>query len=116
MNNNIKEGDLYRILTVAGRQFALYYGYYDDIERHSKYGEPIPIYPCFSEDPQYTSEGLPFATEMQSACEHYEGKRGEEVCRGCKHYRRGDEFLGICVCEKRTLKEIHKTTNTEETQ
>ncbi len=101
MENTIREGDLYKVLNVFGRTFSLYYGYYDDIERHSKYNDPIPIYPDFLAEPQYTPEGIPFATAMQDACPHYAGNDNDGSCQSCRHFQECEDLLGICHCDRR---------------
>lgn len=101
MDVKAREGDLYRVLRVFGREFALHYGYYDERERESRYSEPIPIYPDFHAFPQYTEDGHPFVTAMQDACEHFRGEHPEDGCHGCAHYRHGEEFLGICQHQER---------------
>ena len=42
MENNqvIKERDLYKVITIYGKTFELYYGYYEEKDRYSKYNEP----------------------------------------------------------------------------
>ena len=100
-NMNIKEGDLYKIVKVKDRTFEIYYGYYDEKERHSRYGELIPIYPDLINRPVYTESGEPCVTGMQDACEHYVGKNREDGCHGCGHYENHDDLMGICSCEKR---------------
>lgn len=99
--NKIRDGDLYKVVTVAGVSFELYYGYYDEIERESRFTEPIPIYPSFIDEPVYTDGGYPFATEMQDVCEHFLGRDGEDSCYACRHFVKGDELIGICRCEAR---------------
>lgn len=99
MNTVFKEGDLYKIITLFGKTFELRYGYYDDIDRNSKFSEAIPIYPNFLKFPIYTKEGYPFVTQMQDICEFYEGDKDSEECINCKHYKHGDDLLGICVCD-----------------
>ncbi len=101
MHMDIKEGDLYKRITVMGRTFPLYYGYYDEIERHSKYNDPIPIYPNFLEEPQYADNGVPFVTAMQNACSYYEGHDAEYGCQSCKHYMECEDLIGICRCQER---------------
>lgn len=100
MNKKIREGDLYQILKVDGERFEIRYGYYEEKDRFSKYNDPIPIYPNFLEKPQYNSEGYPFVTEMQDTCEHFEGKMLVDICCGCSHFKKGDDLIGICQCEK----------------
>lgn len=99
--NKIRDGDLYKVVNVFGRIFHLFYGYYDEQDKYGKYREPVPIYPNFIEHPEYTDNGYPFATEMQDICPHYQGKRGEDSCFACSHFRKGDEMIGICLCEAR---------------
>lgn len=100
MHNTVKEGDLYKAITVFGRDFELRYGYYTDIERESPFNEVTPIYPDFKVSPTYTDEGFPFVTQMQDVCAHYDGKDGGDDCYGCKHFRQGEELIGICVCDQ----------------
>jgi hypothetical protein len=99
--SKIREGDLYKIVTVCGKTFELYYGYYDEIEKEGKYTEPIPIYPDFIKEPLYTADGYPFVTEMQDSCDCFLGKKGEDSCLVCRHFEKGDELIGICKCEKK---------------
>ena len=93
-----RDGDLYKIITLHGRTFALRYGYYEEFERAR--GEPIPIYPSFRESPLYTDEGYPFVTAMQDACSHHSGGNPEYGCHSCLYYKGGEELLGICVCDE----------------
>lgn len=106
-----KEGDLFKVITAYGKSFELRYGYYDEQDRHSKYNEPIEIYPDFLEHPEYTDEGIPFATAMQDRCKHFKLKdknndEGEDnVCFHCIHYEKCDELLGVCRCKARRKNE-----------
>lgn len=100
MKQKIKEGDLYKTLTVFGHDFQLFYGYYDEMERSSPFGELIPIYPDFASKPLYTKDGKPFVTQMQDACPHFSPARRGEECHACRHYLHGDDLIGICACEK----------------
>ena len=93
-----RDGDLYKVVTVFGKVFALRYGYYEEFERSR--GEPIPIYPNFRKAPVYTEEGYPFVTQMQELCEHGESRFDDGCCADCRYYRDGDELIGICLCEK----------------
>ena len=92
MDSKPREGDVYKVLTAFGKSFTLRYGYYEERERESKWAEPMPIYPDFLKDPTYTEVGEPFVTGQ------FVGKNREDGCFGCEYYRKGDEFLGICVC------------------
>ncbi len=94
-----KEGDLFKIIQIEGMTFEIRYGYYEERDRHTKDAQPIEIYPNFIEKPQHTVEGVPFATEMQSSCEHYNGKMYEDsVCGDWAFYQARDELLGLCQC------------------
>ena len=62
INQQIKEGDLYKILNIQGHTFKLYYGYYEDCERENPAVEPMPIYPDFIKSPKYTDTGQAFAS------------------------------------------------------
>ena len=95
------EGELFKIVTVQGVSFELRYGFYEDFERESEYSEPIPIYPDFLKDPQYTSGGHPFVTEMQSLCEYGNSDYSDGYCSDCSHYLKGDDLIGICRCDAR---------------
>ena len=103
MDGTAKEGDLYKCVTVFGKTFELRYGYYEEYERRSKYNEPTPIYPNFVASPQYTENGIPFVTEMQAACERYEGNPDCAICYQCRHFVRGEELFGLCMCRARRI-------------
>ncbi len=101
MSDRVREGDLYQVLTVEGENFEIRYGFYEEMDRISKYNDPIPIYPDFLENPQYNNEGYPFVTEMQDTCEYFKGKMLVDICCGCSHFEKGDDLIGICRCEKK---------------
>ncbi len=101
MGRSAKEGDLYKSINVFGRVFTLYYGYYEEKDKYSKFSEPIPIYPNFIEYPMFTDEGYPFATEMQDICGYYNGAEDGESCYRCLHFHKGNELIGICRCTQR---------------
>ena len=96
--NNL-EGEFYKELKAYGKCFQIYYGYYEECDRQHPLVDPIPIYPDFREHPSFTDDGYPFVTEMQDACEHFSARQSGDLCYDCEHYRHGDEFLGICICE-----------------
>ncbi len=99
---NIREGDLYKIVEVAGRSFEIRYGYSCEDERNR--WEPTPIYPDFLITPEYTAEGYPFATAYQDICEHYSPKpkvTGENWCNDCTLFDKQEEYIGICKCRNR---------------
>ena len=96
-----KEGDLYKVITAHGKTFEIRYGYYEEIDRYSKYNDPIEIYPNFRKDPVYTDDGTPFATAMQDICKHFSGVKDEDsTCYHCSYYKKCEELLGICICPK----------------
>ena len=94
-----REGELYKEISAHGRVFRLYYGYYEENDRYSKYNEPVELYPDFIKNPVYTDEGVPFATAMQDPCQFFKGKRDEDsTCYHCSYYNKCEELLGICTC------------------
>ena len=111
-----KEGDLYKIITAHGKTFELYYGYYEEIDRHSKHSEPIEIYPNFIENPVYTDDGIPFATAMQDPCKHFKLGAGrsddgeDNTCSHCRYYEKCEELLGVCRCKAKQQKLINGGT------
>ena len=101
---NAKEGDLYGRIDAFGKVFEIYYGYYEEFERDSKYNDPVPVYPDLAAKPEYSGEGFPIVTQMQVACESYKGKNGEDQCGMCEHFQKGDKLFGLCRCEARRKK------------
>lgn len=94
-----KEGELYKVIKLFGRIFEIRYGYYEECDRHSRYAEPVEIYPDFLYEPQYTDEGIPFVTAIQAPCQNFCGERDENsTCEDCRFYRHGEELLGVCAC------------------
>lgn len=94
-----KEGQLYKQLHISGWSFPIYYGYYEEADRHGRFSDPVPIYPDFRASPVYDSAGRPFVTAMQDACEQYAGHRKHDrECGSCRHYRIGDDLIGTCTC------------------
>ena len=99
-----KEGDLYKVITAYGKTFHLYYGYYEECDRYSKYNEPVEIDPDFIKEPVYTDDGVPFVTAMQVPCRYFKGELDEDnTCYQCANYKKCDELLGICTCKKNKL-------------
>lgn len=94
-----KEGQLYRQLNISGWTFPIYYGYYEESDRHSAFNDPVPIYPDFRASPVYDTAGRPFVTAMQDACGQYAGRRTHDRdCGSCRYYRPGEDLIGICAC------------------
>ena len=89
------------MIITFGKSFALYYGYYEDSDRYSKYAEPTEIYPDFIKTPIFTDDGYPFVTAIQNPCNHYEKTRDTtDKCVDCKYFQKGEELFGICSCPK----------------
>ena len=94
----IKEGTLYKVINIFGKTFEVYYGYYDEKDKLSKYSEPIPIFPDFIKGPQYSDDGKMFVTYMQDKCKYFLGNQKEEYCYKCKYFTKGEDLIGICEC------------------
>ncbi len=102
--DRVKEGDLYKLITVGNIPFEIRYGFYGDIER--AHCEPMPIYPNFVESPRYTIDGYPFVTADQEVCEHFKPKpkiSSEGWCNDCEYLEKHEEFIGVCKCKKRKI-------------
>lgn len=99
--DKIKEGDLYKIIDLHGHTFELRYGYYEEYERGK--GEPVPIFPDFIKNPQYTKEGFPFVTQMQELCPHGSSSFSDGCCVDCVHYSQGEDLIGICTNAKNKI-------------
>lgn len=102
-----KEGSLFKIIQLYGKTFELVYGFYEERDRHTHYAEPVAIYPNFMDQPQYTDEGIPFVTAMQTPCENFDGKKGDDSgCEDCSFYLHCEELIGVCTCSrnKKSLK------------
>lgn len=103
--DHIKEGSLYKLIDLYGTKFEIKYGYYEDKDRHSKYSEPIPIFPDFIKKPIYSKNGQPFVTHMQDKCIHYIGDKDNDSCYKCKHFIKGIDLIGLCSCPSRSKQE-----------
>lgn len=98
--NDRVEGDVYKTVTTFGKTFELRFGYYHDMDRNHS---PDIIYPDFIKAPMYTENGEPFVTMMQDACGSYRGKAKktqDTTCAECRYFRRGEEWFGICTCDR----------------
>ena len=95
-----KEGELYKVVNVHGRIFELRYGYYEECERENPAVDPMPLYPDFLKEPQYTEEGYAIVTMMQDSCRYYKGEKSKfRECGDCAYFHREDELFGICTCK-----------------
>ena len=96
----IKEGDLYKIVSLGGHHFELCYGYYEDYERRG--GEPVVIYPDLKSNPLYTSDGYLIVTAVQDTCKMF-SPRGDvdedAVCSDCIYYGGSKTCIDICNCD-----------------
>jgi hypothetical protein len=95
----------YKVYRAGGRDFPVYLEYDEQLD------ESYPAYPDFTERPEYTGEGRPFATAEQESCPHCKpGVPGEPLpsdCGGCGwFYREGTPYdiIGICLCDARRRK------------
>ena len=98
-----KDGELYKVVKTFGKTFELRYGYYSEEDRQNPLCEPAVIYPDFTREPLYTDDGEPFVTMIQDACADYKGednKTPDSTCAECKHFKRGEEWFGVCACKK----------------
>ena len=94
-----KEGELFKTILLEGELFEIRYGFYEERDRHSRYAEPMPLYPDFIKCPRYTREGIPFVTAIQEICKHFSGEKDpNSACGDCAAYRHGDELIGTCTC------------------
>ena len=100
-NGIAAEGDLYRILNVAGHDFELRYGYYEESER--QHCPPVVVYPNLQAAPLYSPEGNPLVTQVQDICEHCRAPDGEEAhwCSDCIYFSGEHRDIGICRCAHR---------------
>ncbi|MBP3437020.1 MAG: hypothetical protein J6K61_03820 [Clostridia bacterium] len=95
-----KEGEVAKKITAFGKTFILYYGYYSESEKRKGTVGLLPIYPDFLNQPTYTDEGFPFVTQMQDGCKYLLPLSADGDCFSCRHYRQGEDLIGICACEK----------------
>ena len=103
---NIKAGDLYKVITVAGRTFEIRYMDCGDYDPDSK-GEFIPDFPFFDEKPEYTNDRYPFTNLLNDSCEQYKTKsnRPNNTCQDCIYFKDAVEEIGVCRCTARRLRE-----------
>jgi hypothetical protein len=96
-----KEGELYKEVTISGKTFRLLYGYYESFERESPLNDPMPIYPDFIMNPQYTDDGISIVTALQNTCQFYSGKNDEDSsCVDCVFFQKSEDLFGLCNCPK----------------
>ena len=98
-----RDGDLYKRIELYGKVFEIFYGYYEEFEKESAFGEPTPIYPDFLKHPAYTPEGCPFTTQMQPLCAFGDSKFPDGCCIDCSHFSAEYDLFGICKCPQKQL-------------
>ena len=109
MNNGIKEGDVYKVITIDDKSFEIRYGY-ETPEEKIRGWEPTPIFPDFEKNPEYTKEGCPIVTVYQNVCKHYKPKvkkHSEKWCENCNYFESKERYMGICKCKER-LREVEQ--------
>ena len=103
-NKAPKEGEFYKEVSVDGKIFKLYYGYYEELDKDSVFNEPIPIYPDLASELVYTLDGFRIVTAMQDVCGRYNGKDGGDSCDMCVYFEKNAELFGICRCYGNKMK------------
>lgn len=96
-----KEGDLHSVVTIDSHTFELRYGYCDERDRAT--GEPYILYPDLRAVPFYTKDGCRIVAALQSTCDCYQPRHGEEeedCCYTCAFYPDRRSELGVCRCDK----------------
>ncbi len=108
----VKEGDIYQTISVGGKLFVIYYGFYSDKDRKTE--NPIPIFPDFTLTPQFSECGKPFVTKIQDACQYYAsllGERGEGWCCDCKYFENPNCDISLCTNPRCFKKNIYKSSD-----
>ena len=109
----IKEGDIYKVITIDGTTLEIRYGY-ESPEEKKRGWEPTPIFPEFDKVPQYTREGYPIVTVYQNVCKHYRAREkvsSESWCENCRYYEGHERYVGLCKCSKRKRRDMEVKTN-----
>lgn len=105
---NVKPGDLYKVITVAGRAFEIRYLDYGALDPHCE-GEVSPDFPYFAEEPEYTDDHYPFTNYFTDCCEHYKTNttgRPDKSCHDCIYFKDAVEDIGVCRCTARRLRGV----------
>lgn len=104
--------DPYRIYRVGGKIFLVY------LEYDQELNDTYPVYPDFTQNPEYTEEGRPFSTSAQEACPYSEAQTSKDPipsdCGGCIRFHRDSspyDPIGVCICDARRLKPESKEDN-----
>ena len=95
----------YKVCRVDGKAFIVYFEYDEQLK------ESYPVYPDFTEHPEFTDEGRPFATAEQESCSQCKPKPSGEPkpfdCGGCGWFFREQtayDPIGVCMCEAQRFK------------
>ena len=99
--NRARDGDLYKRIPLYDKVFEIFYGYYEEFEKESAFGEPTPIYPDLAQSPVYTPAGSPIVTHMQPLCPYGDSKFPDGCCIDCSHFSPEEDLFGICQCPQR---------------
>ncbi len=106
MSERIRDGDLYKIVTIDNISFEIRNGY-ESADAKANGWDPTPIYPDFLQSPQYTPDGYPFVTVYQEVCVHYKQKETvscEDWCADCQWLEQHETYIGICKCPLRRVR------------
>ena len=95
--SGIRDGELYKIISLHGHKIEIRYGYYDECERGRV--DPIPIYPDFEQHPLYTEDGYPLVTQMQTECPYGTSPFTDGLCAECVFFHSEEDFMGVCINE-----------------
>ncbi len=113
MTKKIKDGDVYKVVSIDNITFEIRYGYESPKAKENGW-ELMPIYPDFYENPQYTFDGYPFVTVYQGICRYYAPKEkvsGEDWCADCKWIEKRETYIGVCRCVERMQKNSEVVNN-----
>lgn len=104
-----KPGDLYKVITVAGKSFEIRYMDCGEFDPDQK-GEVMPEFPFFDEHPEYTDDRYPFTNSLNDSCEHYrtEDATPDNSCYDCIYFKDAVEDIGVCRCTARRLRGVGK--------
>lgn len=100
MANEIKEGDLYKIVEVAGKKFDIRYERLEDPDPE----DPDALVPhlfLFEENPEYTKDGFAFRNKFDSVCPYLKPKDHDfynHECERCVYLSETVEYIGVCRC------------------
>ena len=102
----IKAGDLYKVITVAGHDFEIRYMDCGEFDSDQK-GKMIPDFPYFDEKMEYTDDGFPFTNKLNDDCRWYKSKapKPDGTCSDCIYFKDAVEEIGVCRCTARRMRD-----------